>query len=62
MNCAAVVLVLSQRLREERKTHGVMGIGDGKALGFQNNRRADGTKASQKIIGATAIIPSSGFL
>jgi len=29
---------------------------------FQKNLRAEGKKASQKIMGETASVPSSGFL
>jgi hypothetical protein len=34
----------------------------GNRCGFQNNRLADGTSASQNIIGETVIVPGNAYL
>src|SRR5437016_5961338 len=44
MNCSFVIFLLPKSLRQESKTHGVMGVGYGKALRFPEESACRGHK------------------
>ena len=61
MDGSPVITIVAMDSREERESHGVVGVSYREPQWLPEEFRAEGTKASQNTIGATASVPSRGL-